>query len=195
MDEGKPIAGISVLKRKLPIPGLNKCIFYAPRGPVADYTDKKTLRFLFSEVRAIAKKHGAILLKIDPDIKAPNKEVVANLRSLGFTLLDSGKDFDGVQPKFVFRLDTTDSLEDIAMAFHHKTRYNIRLSGRRGVTVKIGNREDLKDFYDILQETSIRDGFLVRGYDYFETLWDELVEKGLARLYMAEYEGRYIAGT
>ena len=70
------------------------------------------------------------------------------------------------------------------MAFHHKTRYNIRLSGRRGVTVKIGNREDLKDFYDILQETSIRDGFLVRGYDYFETLWDELVEKGLARLYM-----------
>ena len=50
MDEGKPIAGISILKRRLPIPGFNKCIFYAPRGPVADYNDKKTLRFLQSKI-------------------------------------------------------------------------------------------------------------------------------------------------
>ena len=55
MDKDKPIAGISILKRKLPIPGFNKCIFYAPRGPVADYTDIKTLKFLFSNVKALAK--------------------------------------------------------------------------------------------------------------------------------------------
>jgi peptidoglycan pentaglycine glycine transferase (the first glycine) len=195
MDEDKPIAGISILKRRLPIPGFNKCIFYAPRGPVADYTDKNTLRFLFSKVKSIAKKHGAILLKIDPDINSPDEEVVKNLRSLGFNLLDSGKDFDGIQPKFVFRLDISDSLEDISAAFHHKTRYNIRLAGRRGVTIKVGQREDLKPFYKILEETCIRDQFLVRGFDYFETLWDELVEKGLAKLFMAEYEGRFIAGT
>jgi peptidoglycan pentaglycine glycine transferase (the first glycine) len=195
MDEGKPTAGISILKRRLPIPIFNKCIFYAPRGPVADYTDKHTLQFLFSKVKSIAKKHGAILLKIDPDINSPNEEVVKSLRSLGFNLLDSGKDFDGIQPKFVFRLDIKNSLEDIMADFHHKTRYNIRLAGRRGVTVKVGEREDLKAFYEILEETCIRDQFLVRGFDYFETLWDELVEKGLARLFMAEYEGRYIAGT
>lgn len=195
MDENKPIAGISILKRRLPIPGLNKCIFYAPRGPVADYSDKETLKFLFSNVKTLAKKHGAILLKIDPDIKAPNDEVVKTLASMGFNTRNTGKDFDGVQPKFVFRLSVEKPLKEIFSDFHHKTRYNIRLSARRGVTVKIGTREDLKPFYKILEETCIRDQFLVRGFDYFETLWDELVEKGLAQLFMAEYEGKYIAGT
>ncbi|MFY9216850.1 MAG: peptidoglycan bridge formation glycyltransferase FemA/FemB family protein [Tepidanaerobacteraceae bacterium] len=196
MDGGKPVAGISILKRRLPIPGFNKCIFYAPRGPVADYSDEKTLKFLFTQVKAIAKKHGSVFLKIDPDIKAPDERVVKNLRSVGFTHVDSGKDFDGIQPKFVFRLDINNkSLDEIMAGFHHKTRYNIRLAARRGVTVKVGEREDLKPFYDILEETCIRDKFLIRGFDYFETLWDELVEKGLARLFMAEYEGKYIAGT
>ena len=98
-----------------------------------------------------------------------------NLRSLGFNLLDSGKDFDGIQPKFVFRLNIEKPLEEIMADFHHKTRYNIRLAGRRGVTVKVGEREDLKAFYEILEETCITN-FLFR-LDYFETLWDELVEK------------------
>ena len=187
-DKGKPIAGISILKRRLPIPGFNKCIFYAPRGPVADYTDKDTLKFLFSNVKNIAKKHGAILLKIDPDIKTPNKEIVENLRSLGFNLLDSGKDFDGVQPKFVFLLNIEDSIDDIMASFHHKTRYNIVFQPAVGNSQGRKAR-DLKPFYRILEETCIRDQFLVRGFDYFETLWDELVEKGFARLFMAEYEG------
>ena len=195
MDEGKPKAGISILKRKLPIPGFNKCIFYAPRGPVADYTDKAVLRFLFTYVKSLAKQHGAILMKIDPDIKAPNNEVVRNLKSLGFKPVDSGKDFEGVQPKFVFRLDISEPLEDVAANFHSKTRYNIRLAERRGVKVKVGTKEDLKPFYEILQETCIRDKFLVRSFEYFETLWDVLVESGMARLFMAEYEGKYIAGT
>ncbi|HHX95677.1 MAG TPA: peptidoglycan bridge formation glycyltransferase FemA/FemB family protein, partial [Clostridia bacterium] len=50
-------------------------------------------------------------------------------------------------------------------------------------------------FYDILTVTAERDNFLVRSFEYFETLWDCLVEKGLAKLFMAEYEGHYIAGT
>lgn len=193
--ENKPVAGISILKRKLPIPGLNKCIFYAPRGPVADYSDVETLKYLFQNIKKIAKKHGAILLKIDPDINAPNPKVVNTLKSFGFINRDSGLNFEGVQPKFVFRLPLDKSLEDLLASFHEKTRYNIRLAKRRGVTVKEGSREDLKPFYDILDITAERDEFLIRGIEYFETIWDEMVENGLAKLFMAEYEGKYIAGT
>jgi peptidoglycan pentaglycine glycine transferase (the first glycine) len=194
-DGGKPVAGISILKRRLPIPGLNKCIFYAPRGPVADFSDTDTLRFLFSSVKLLAAKHGAIMLKIDPDIKAPDDKTVRTLKSFGFKVREGGDNFEGIQPQFVFRLDLQDPLEDIFASFHEKTRYNIRLSSRRGVMVKQGSRDDLVPFYEILQETCIRDKFLVRGFDYFESLWDELVKKGLARLFMAEYQGKYIAGT
>lgn len=195
MDGEKPVAGISILKRRLPLPGISKSIFYAPRGPVADYSDKKTFEFLISGIKALAQKHGAIMLKIDPDIKAPNPEVDGMLKSLGFRAREGGPNFEGVQPKFVFRLALDKSLDEIFESFHNKTRYNIRLAARKGVVVKEGHRNDLKPFYNILQETCVRDKFLVRGYDYFEALWEELVEKGLAKLFMAEYEGRYIAGT
>jgi len=195
LKEQKPIAGISILKRKLPLPGVNKCIFYAPRGPVIDFDDKNTLNFLIQEVKTLAKKHGAILIKIDPDIPAPNDKIVDTIKSLGFKQRDIGKDFDGVQPKFVFRLPLQKSLEEMLADCESKTRYNIRLSGRRGVVVKEGTKEDLKIFFDILEETATRDQFLVRGYDYFETLWDEIVEKGYGKLFMASHEGEYIAGT
>ena len=33
--------------------------------------------------------------------------------------------------------------------------------------------------------TAVRDDFLVRGYEYFETIWECLVEQGLAKLFMA----------
>jgi len=195
MDGEKPVAGISILKRKIPIPGLNKCIFYAPRGPVADYSDRETFEFLISNIKTLAQKHGAIMLKIDPDIKKPNPDVEHMLKSMGFVLREGGPNFEGVQPKFVFRLALDKPIDEIFASFHSKTRYNIKLAERKGVTVKEGRRSDLKPFYNILQVTSIRDKFLIRGYDYFETLWEELVENGLAKLFMAEYEGKYIAGT
>ncbi|NLC63256.1 MAG: peptidoglycan bridge formation glycyltransferase FemA/FemB family protein [Thermoanaerobacterales bacterium] len=194
-DDGKPVAGISILKRRIPIPGLNRCILYAPRGPVADFSDEETLRFLFDRVKTLAARHGAIMLKIDPDIKSPDERVENLLKSFGFLMREGGDNFEGIQPQFVFRLDIRDTLENIFASFHHKTRYNIRLSSRKGVTVQFGSREDLKPFYEILQETCKRDKFLVRGFDYFEALWEELVENGLARLFMAEYKGNHIAGT
>ncbi|MCR4430428.1 MAG: aminoacyltransferase [Tepidanaerobacteraceae bacterium] len=194
-ENAEPVAGISILKRRLPIPGFKKCIFYAPRGPVADFSDRETLKFLLSKIKELAAMHGAIMLKIDPDIKSPDENASNALKSLGFILREGGKNFEGVQPRFVFRLPLDKPLDDIFASFHEKTRYNIRLASRKGVAVKEGSREDLKPFYEILQETCIRDKFLVRGFDYFEALWDEMVEKGLAKLFMAEYEGRYIAGT
>ena len=35
--------------------------------------------------------------------------------------------------------------EEIMAGFHQKWRYNIRLAGRKGVTIKDGNKEDLKE--------------------------------------------------
>ncbi|MDI3534911.1 MAG: hypothetical protein PWQ82_1276 [Thermosediminibacterales bacterium] len=187
-------AGITILKRKIPFRG--KSIFYAPRGPVADYEDHKTLDFLFREIKNVARKHGAIFLKLDPDIPAYRKDVTDYLKKRGFISADKGLNFEGVQPKFVFRLPLDKDEDEMLKSFHSKTRYNIRLAYRRGVKIRKNcAKQDLKVFYDILQETSERDKFLIRSYDYFETLWDKLVENNLARLFMAEYEGRPIAGS
>ena len=98
--------------------------------------------------------------------------------------------------RYVFRLDLKPDLDDLLANLHSKTRYNVRLAKRRGVTIKEDcTKEDLRRFYEILEVTAVRDDFLVRGYEYFETIWECLVERGLAKLFMAEYEGKAIAGT
>lgn len=195
VEEGKEIvAGLSILKRK--VPGMNKSIFYAPRGPVADISRHELLDFLWDEVRELGKKHGAIMLKIDPDVPIENQEFLAYLEKAGFRPAQTAEGFDGTQPRFVFRLDITPSLEELFANLHQKTRYNVRLAKRRGVNVYTArNKEDLKVFYQVLLETAQRDKFLVRSYEYFETLWDQLVEKDLAKMFLAEYQGEVIAGT
>ena len=135
------------------------------------------------------------MLKIDPDIPSSNRELADYLVSRGFRFQQKS-DFEGIQPRYVFRLDITPELDELFANLHSKTRYNIRLAKRRGVQIKENcTREDLRVFYDVLTITAKRDNFLIRSYDYFETLWDCLVENNLAKLFLAEYKGKVIAGT
>lgn len=197
VEEGNEIkAAISILVRRLPLPGARKSIFYAPKGPIADLGDRDVLRVLVAGVRDLASRHGAILLKIDPDIEAGEQRATNNLSSFGFRPVETGDGFEGVQPRFVFRLPIADrSLDELMEAFHSKTRYNIRYAFRKGVTIRTGDRQDLPAFYQVLQETAARDDFLVRDISYYERLWDELVEAGIARVFLAEWEGKLLAGA
>jgi peptidoglycan pentaglycine glycine transferase (the first glycine) len=197
LEEGTSIkAALLVLKRALPVPGLTKCIFYAPRGPVVDIDDFQLCQALFAGVKKLAKQHGAVFIKIDPDVPNTNAGFRNLLAQLGFRKKETGLDFEGVQPNFVFRLDITPSEEDLLKNMHSKTRYNIRLAQRKGV--KVRERQDkqaLSVFYEILQETAQRDGFLIRGYEYFEGIWEYMVKSQYARLFLADYEERVISGA
>ncbi|HEY3316477.1 MAG TPA: peptidoglycan bridge formation glycyltransferase FemA/FemB family protein [Bacillota bacterium] len=192
-DRSGPRGAVSILRRDLPYVG--RTIFYSPRGPVLDYRDTEAFDCLITQVRRLAPENRAIMWKIDPDVEAHRQDVRDHLKSRGFGLNDRGADFEGVQPRFVFRLALEKSLDDLFADFASKTRYNIRLAGRKGVAVRVAVRADLPEFYRILLETARRDRFLVRSFDYFTDLWDHLVERGLARLFVAELEGRMIAGT
>lgn len=193
-QEGKMEAAISILKRTIPV--LGKAIFYAPRGPVGDVHNEELMDFLFREVKGLARKHGAIFLKIDPDISVEDEKFKNYLHKRKFISQVTGKGFEGIQPRFVFRLDITDEEEEIFKRFHSKTRYNIRLSGRKGVEIKEDcGKDELPKFYKILQETTERDKFLVRPYQYFVDMWDSLFPEGYLKLFMAYYEGQPIAGT
>lgn len=195
-EEGRLKGAILILKRRLPIPGINKSIFYAPRGPVADTNDHVLLDYLFQGLQTIAREHGAIFLKIDPDIEQSDEAFRSYLTSRGFKKTSTAEGFEGVQPTFVFRLDITPDEEQLLVQMASKTRYNLRLAQRKGVVVREATgQRDLERFYQILKETAERDRFLIRAYSYFEEIWEQLVECGMAKLFMAEYQGRDIAGT
>jgi lipid II:glycine glycyltransferase (peptidoglycan interpeptide bridge formation enzyme) len=193
-DQDKNIKGsMSILIRKIPF--FKYTIMYSPRGPVCDWDDKETFKDLLDGAKQLAKKYNSYVLKIDPDIGKENEKFGQIVRELGFKVKNDSKNFEGIQPRFVFRLDIKDKTEEEIMAgFHHKTRYNIRLAERKGVTVKLGDRKDLSQFHKVMQETGVRDEFVIRSLEYFEKMYDCLAPEHL-RLYLAYHEDKLIAGT
>ena len=189
-DNGNIIGSISVLIRKIPIFGN---LMYSSRGPVCDIHDENVMKQLTDGVKELAKKYKAFVLKIEPDIKSDDKEFREIVKKLGYGIKDDAKTFDQeIQPRYVFRLDIKNKTEDeIFKEFHQKTRYNVRLATKKGVVVKEGTREDLKDFHEIMKITGKRDDFIIRPLEYFEKMYDELGTH--AKLLMAYYDGKPIS--
>lgn len=194
VDNGIISGAISILKRRLP--RMNKCIFYAPRGPVCDFQNQHVIQTLVDGVSECARKEGAILLKIDPPVVIEQSDVPPILESAGFKRIADPNGFGGVQPRCVMQLDLAPSIDDLLTNCKPKWRYNIRLAEKKGVQVNSEcTKDDLHTFYDILKETATRDHFLVRAFSYYEHMWDTLVEPGYAKLFLTEYEGEAIAGA
>lgn len=192
-EGGRVRAAATVLERNLP--GLGRPLFYSPRGPVLDNDDLEAFDKLIGAVRRLGGERRAIAWKIDPDVPAPAPRLEDYLAARGFTPAGKGLNFEGIQPRFVFRLSLEPPIEEIMAGFAGKTRYNVHLAARRGVVVTEGQESDLPAFYDLLRVTAERDRFLVRGFEYYRVLWRCLVQRGLARLFIARYQGEMIAGT
>ena len=192
-EDGNIIGSLSVLIRKIPIFGN---IMYSSKSPVCDIHDVSVLKQLTDGAKELGKKYNAIVLKIEPDIKSDDQGFRDLITQLGYKIKDDAKNFrEEIQPRYVFRLDIKDKTEDEVFAdFHSKTRYNIRLATRKGVTIKEGTREDLKDFHKIMVETGARDGFIIRPLEYFEKMYDKLAPNHM-KLLMAYYEGQPISGV
>ena len=191
-EKGEIIGSIMVLIRKIPVFGN---FMYVSRGPICDIHDKDILEQLSNGLKELAKKYNAFTLRMEPDIKSNDEEFKEIIQNLGFKINDKGKNFsDGVQPRYVFRLDLKDKTEDqIFSEFHQKTRYNIRLAGKKGVEIREGTKEDLKAFHEIMKVTGKRDNFMIRPLSYFEKMYDELAPNHL-KLMMAYYNNEPISG-
>ena len=183
---------IAFLIRKMPI--VRKKMMYACRGPVCDLDDRDTFAQLLEGAKALAKEYRSYVIKIDPDVPSSNTDFAEMLRGFGFLSKEGGKNFEAIQPRYVFRLDVDGKTEEELQAgFHQKWRYNIRVAQKKGVEVKICGKEMVPAFADLMLTTGVRDGFVTRQPEYFAAMLDNLGEH--CRLYMAFYEERPIAGT
>ncbi len=193
-NDGNIKGSMLMLIRKMPV--VPYTMMYSPRGPVCDPHDKETILALTKEVRALAKKYNAYVVKLDPDISIEDKEFMSIMSECGYKLQETGKNFEGIQPKFVFRLNVEGKTEDeVFSLFHTENRRKIRIArDKMGVEVKIGTKDDLPEFHKIMLETGLRDKFVIRSLDYFEKMYDAFAPENL-RLYCAYLDGKMIAGT
>ena len=192
-EDGKIKGSLAVMTRK--VPGIGRTLMYGCRGPVCDLDDRETFSQLLDGAKALAKKYKSYVIKIDPDVPSSNAAFSSILQSFPFRAKEGGKNFEAIQPRYVFRLNVEGKTEEELLAnFHQKWRYNIRLAERKGVTVRICGKEMVPAFSDLMLTTGVRDGFVTRKPEYFAAMLDNLGEH--ARLYMAfDPNDTPIAGT
>mgnify|MGYP006288838299 CR=1 FL=1 len=76
-----------------------------------------------------------------------------------------------------------------------KTRYNIRLAGRRGVEVSVTAEEGLEEWHRLHRETAERKGITEESLEYFDDLFRTESSRGSIRLLRAHRSGRLLAAA
>lgn len=182
-DGSAPRAAALVLRRQLS--RLPFCVMYVPKGPAMDYGDAALASRVLSDLERFAHQSHAVFIKIDPDLEPPRK-----LGSFGEGWIESSQQ---IQFRNTMEIDLRQSEEELLAAMHPKTRYNIRLADKRGVTVRRGTMADLELLYAMYDETAQRDRFIIRALDYYRDAWGSFIEAGLAQPLVAEVEGVPVA--
>ena len=178
-----PPSAALILKRQILRNGFaaRLSILYLPKGPLLDWTNEALRNRVLDDLQSFARKQGAIFLKMDPDVVLgtgiPNNQddaldnggqaVMSELKRRGW-----GYASDQIQFKNTVLIHLNPSEEEILGRMKQKTRYNIRLAERKGVSVRVGTKDDLPILYKMYAETSVRDGFVIRDEGYYQTVWN-----------------------
>lgn len=190
---GNITAAMSLLIRKV-IKGFS--IIYATRGPVCDVYDINTVKELVNEIKPLAKKYNAFVLRFDPEVEYDPK-LEALYKNAGFKVRNKDKNKrDFIQPisNMILKLKGRTE-EEIFKGYSEKTRYNIRIAEKKGVTVRYSRaEEDLKTFCELSDITAKRDGIILRDYEYYKRMLESYDENHL-RIYLAEHEGKALSGA
>jgi lipid II:glycine glycyltransferase (peptidoglycan interpeptide bridge formation enzyme) len=189
-ESGRPLAAATFLCRRLP--RLPLAVAYVPKGPALDRGDLSLAKMVLAGLEQEARQSRAIFVKIDPDVREDREEGVAFTRLLQERGWRASR--EQIQYRNTLLSDLTPSEDALLAGMKSKTRYNVRLASRRGVTVRAGQLDDLSIFYEMYNETGRRDGFIVRPFDYYRHVWETFLRAGLAHLLLAEVEGEAVAG-
>jgi peptidoglycan pentaglycine glycine transferase (the first glycine) len=198
--DGQLKAAALVLQRTVRLGGFGPRlrVLYVPRGPLLDWDDTELRAHVLNDLQALARKQGAIFIKMDPEVvlgtgipgepgavNNPGGQAVQEELARRGWLFSS----DQIQFRNTVWLDLRGSEEEMLARMKQKTRYNLRLAQRKGVSVRIGSETDLALLYKMYAETSVRDGFVIRSEDYYRNLWGLFMQRGMAAPLVAEVEG------
>jgi peptidoglycan pentaglycine glycine transferase (the first glycine) len=162
--------GAQVLLRQL-FPGIT--LAYLPKGPVGESWDT-----LLPAIDTICQRKHVIFLKVEPDQ----------------WIMPDGEDrpphgfkpgIHSIQPPRTLLVDLSGNEDAVLGRMRQKTRYNIKLAQKKGVTVR--STDDLALFYQLMQVTGTRDKFGVHSQAYFQRAYDLFHTRNSCELLLAEY--------
>lgn len=175
-NQNKLIGALALVKNILPA---GRSYLYSPRFPILK--EKAPADVFINKIKEIGKREKSIFWRVD----LFNADIFKEIK------LKKIKDF---QPSRTLLIDLTKPEEEILAVMHSKTRYNIRLAEKKGITVHQGqSEEDIKTFIKLTAETAARDNFKSHGPSHYKKLLS--LDKNLIKLFLAEYQGKILAAN
>ncbi|HWQ45718.1 MAG TPA: peptidoglycan bridge formation glycyltransferase FemA/FemB family protein [Longilinea sp.] len=178
-------------------------VLYSPRGPMVNWEDRSSRTAALSGLMDFAKQRKALFIKIDPEfilstgipgaedesINSSGELVQQELRQSGWRYSS-----DQIQFRNTVWLDLQGGEENWLERMKQKTRYNLRLAQKKDVVVRIADESEFPLLYRMYQETSVRDGFVIRPQSYYIGVWQKFISQNLGCALIAEVEGEPVAG-
>lgn len=172
--------------------GFGKSYLYIPYGPTVQFgriqggmrnTGWHFIEFLLRTAR----EERAIFVKIEP-----LEDVVTEFLYLsGARLQKSSK---VIQPQHTLVMDLRQSLDELRDKMHHKTRYNINLAEKKGLSLAMS--DDIDTFWNLLRKTTEHDGFSAHPKSYYENLLKNFPSGNVqTRLFLVHQGQEAIAGA
>jgi lipid II:glycine glycyltransferase (peptidoglycan interpeptide bridge formation enzyme) len=169
--------GAQILFRQLPIGG---SIAYIPKGPIGPW-----LPGLLPALDQACHARNTVLLKVEPDAFRDDT-LASELSDAGFR-----PSAHSIQPGSTIVVGLSGKEDDLLARMSQKTRYNIRLAYRKGVSVRPW--ADLDVFGRMMSETAERDQFGAHTVDYYKTAYELFHPAGECELLVAEAENTPLA--
>lgn len=214
---GRVAAAVTLVKKNLSFFG---SYWFSPRGPVfaglngeAGKAGERTATGAATgAVVASTKKYlddfAAEIRKIDRRAVFWRLEPVGLAESADPKNLIDGKDPAGSswrrtideEPAQTLILDLNAAPDELREKMSAKTRYNIRLAEKKGVTISMAEKKGfsqlpgqtgISEFWRLMRLTAGRDGFRLHGEKHYENLIG--FDPRFIKLYLARYQGRVIA--
>lgn len=158
-------------------------VAYLPRGPAIS-GGPETAAGLLTAIDSVCARYRAALLVIEPRHPLPSAWVE---QEMGFA--SGPRSFQTSRTVKVPLLDDASLLDQM----RKDTRYNVSYARRRGVAVERASleKDEIKVFHQLLQETSMRNGFGIHGYAYYDEFLREFGDHAI--LLFSRVEGEVSA--
>lgn len=172
--------GAQVLFQKIP---LGYQVAYLPRGPISsegkvfDHPDWEGFQ---NDLDILCRQRKTVFLKVEPDCWQDEDKSISPPEGYRVSA-------HSIQPPRTILIKVDESDDEILARMKSKTRYNIRLAKKKGITIR--QIDTVEPFYGLLESTSDRAAFGIHTEEYYRIAFDLFQKSGECQLFLAEYEG------
>ncbi len=190
--DGTLVAAMQVLLRNHGF-GIRSLTVY--RGPIidtsvplAEYTELH--QQLMTDLFVLAQQERATLIHVEPPflVASPSAQFYADQQNWRSVPSD--------QPQMHWLLSLAPSIDELRSRMNQKTRYNINLAERKGVTFNVQHGSDaIETFLKLTHTTARRKQIHPHPDSYFRTMLETLAPSGIAKLSTAELNGSVLVAN